>query len=607
MYSRILISITLFILFTSAAFSAPGDTLLTAAFGGNYSDGARDIRETNDGGFAIAGFTSSYGAGEEDFYLVKTDGDFQIEWARTFGGSEDDRALCLLESSDGGFLVAGYSHSYSSSRDMFVVKTDNDGNLIWQETYGGSDYERVNSITETPDGGFLLAGATQSFGAGGNDVYLVKISSSGSVVWSKTYGGSEADAAYDLMLMPDDGFMIAGETASFGAGNFDVYILRTNSSGDTLWTRTHGTSISERARAIENSDDDNFVIAGYNEDGEEYDAFLMKVDALGDLDWNRTYGGDDDDRIRAVFHTPDGGYALAGLTKSFGAGNEDFYLIKTDSYGHTEWTRTYGGQGVDGCYSAIETMDNEYVLVGQSNSYGAGSFDFYAVMVEGDDPWQCCDVDMDPDEDPVVVPPGGSFGLTGIIGNPTDEPIVTDVWVGVIFGNIFVQLWTFNNISIPVDRYYSQHLDQFVPNSAPAGTYEYRAYCGDLDGWIVCDIASFEFTVSGNRIYGEATEWVLEGNWGGYSELPSRTELISNYPNPFNASTQINYTLARSGNVKLEVYNLLGQKVEVLENGYKESGSHTVTWDASTYSSGVYFYKLTQDEVTLTKRMTLLK
>ncbi|MBD3234638.1 MAG: T9SS type A sorting domain-containing protein [candidate division Zixibacteria bacterium] len=220
----------------------------------------------------------------------------------------------------------------------------------------------------------------------------------------------------------------------------------------------------------------------------------------------------------------------------------------------------------------------------------------------------CADVEMVPDNDPpIFVPPGGSFGLTGTIGNPTEDAIVTDVWVGVARGHQFLQLWYFPNINLYSGQYRQAHLNQNVPYGAPSGEYVYRSFCGDFSNWEICDEDSFYFTVTEGRILDGANEWILEGGWDEPVSLPTESTLIENYPNPFNATTQISFELVQAGNIKLEVFNLLGQRVATLVNEYKDAGEYNVAWDASSYSSGIYYYRLTTADVVQTKRMTLLK
>ncbi|MBD3234824.1 MAG: T9SS type A sorting domain-containing protein [candidate division Zixibacteria bacterium] len=279
--------------------------------------------------------------------------------------------------------------------------------------------------------------------------------------------------------------------------------------------------------------------------------------------------------------------------------DQDFNVIHTD-----QGPENYGENGYLEVYSPYDNI----VAVQIHNSGDFFTIDDFEWADLGQ---PCCDVDMIPDDDPVIVPPGGNFGFTGFIANPTDQPIVTDVWGGVLFENNFYQQFNFSNISLNPGQSLSAHSSQHVPGFAPNGTYEYIAYCGDRPE-VICDQAIFPFTVEGTRVDGGADEWYLEGGLFGVgdetdAETPLSYALMDAYPNPFNASTQISFTLPQSGNVRLDVYNLMGQKVSTLVDGVKEAGYHSVTWDASQYSSGVYFYKLSAGDKVFTKRMTLLK
>ncbi len=217
----------------------------------------------------------------------------------------------------------------------------------------------------------------------------------------------------------------------------------------------------------------------------------------------------------------------------------------------------------------------------------------------------CCSVDMVPDDDPVIVDPGGRFGLTGYAGNPTSSPQTTDVWGGVIYLGNFYQQFVFNNIPLNPGQTLSAHTWQNVPNFAPSGTYIYRAYCGDRPN-DKCDSASFPFTVTGNRLESGADEWYMEG--GFFEEcIPAEYSLIGSYPNPFNASATITYQLPEAGDVTIEIFNLRGQKVATLVKGYMDAGVHNNVWDASEQASGVYFYRLTAGDRSFTQRMTLLR
>lgn len=220
---------------------------------------------------------------------------------------------------------------------------------------------------------------------------------------------------------------------------------------------------------------------------------------------------------------------------------------------------------------------------------------------------RCCIVSMVPDANPVIVPAGGSFGLTGIITNQCDVSVNTDIWYGVkAFGN-FYQQGRFNNVALSPYQQMSGHLNQYVPRYAPAGSYEYIAYSGDYSTGEVCDSFSFTFTVIAPVMADGPDEWTAKGSFIDDEVIPEEYDLVSNYPNPFNAQTNISFELITDADVRLEICNLMGQKVETLLDGHAGAGPQVVTWDASGYSSGVYFYKLTVEDKAFIKRMTLLK
>jgi hypothetical protein len=257
-------------------------------------------------------------------------------------------------------------------------------------------------------------------------------------------------------------------------------------------------------------------------------------------------------------------------------------------------------------YQRIELDDtltavlNNYTVVG-----GEGVFPL-AVSNRWNMRIRCCDVDMTPDAYPVIVPPGGRFGLTGYIGNPFSDPIVVDVWGGVIYQNHFYQQFVYNDIQLDGRESMTAHVRQRVPGYAPQGTYSYIAYCGDRP-YIKCDSAAFPFTVSGERFAGNDAEWSIERDSFGEAIIPTEFKLDNAFPNPFNATTTISFDLPRTEEITLNIYNLMGQKIETLVNGRMDAGHHRVQWNASSYVTGVYFCRLAVGDKVFTKRMTLLK
>jgi parallel beta-helix repeat protein len=363
-------------------FSASSALELNKTYGGTGSDFALALVETVDGGYALAGNTASFGVGGIDFWLVRTDVFGNMLWNRTYGGAGEDRPLALVETIDGGYALTGITYSYGAgSGDFWLVKTDANGGHLWNRTYGGAGEDRAYALVETIDGGYALAGSTASFGAGTYDFWLVRTDASGNHLWNRTYGGGSYDDPLAFVQTVDGGYALVGRTYSFGAGNFDFWLVKTDSSGNMLWNRTYGGAGEDRAYALVETIDGGYALTGitYSYGAGSGDAWLIRTDAFGNHLWNKTYGGAGEDWFYTLIQTADGGYALVGPTYSFGAGSSDIWLVKTDASGNHLWNRTYGGTREDYGSSIIQTSDEDYTLAGGTKSFGAGSDDFWLV------------------------------------------------------------------------------------------------------------------------------------------------------------------------------------------------------------------------------------
>jgi parallel beta-helix repeat protein len=253
----------------------------------------------------------------------------------------------------------------------------------WNKTYGGISWDEAWALVQTSDGGYALAGETSSFGAGGYDFWLVKTDASGNMEWNKTYGGTNNDWAYALVQTVDGGYALAGQTLSFGAGSWDCWLVKTDASGSMQWNKTYGGTSTDEAYALVQTSDGGYALAGltYSFGAGDRDFWLVKTDASGNALWNRTYGGISNDEVRALLQTGDGGYALAGETSSFGAGSNDFWLVKTDASGAMQWEKTYGGTGNDWGPALVQTSDGGYALGGTTSSFGVSNYDFWLVKL----------------------------------------------------------------------------------------------------------------------------------------------------------------------------------------------------------------------------------
>jgi arginine repressor len=202
-------------------------------YGGTGNDRASYVLQTSDGGYIVVGDTGSLGADSVDIFLVKTDANGNIIWAKTYGGIVDEYAHSVLQTSDGGYIVAGETHSFGAGwHDVLLIKTDANGNVIWAKTYGGTSWDVARSVQQTSDGGYIVAGYTDSFGAGGPDFFLIKIDANGNISWAKTYGGTYSDWARSVQQTSDGGYIVAGFTGSFGAGGVDIFLVKTNARGN---------------------------------------------------------------------------------------------------------------------------------------------------------------------------------------------------------------------------------------------------------------------------------------------------------------------------------------------------------------------------------------
>ncbi len=615
MKNSLFLTVFLLSLFVSTAFALePGDTLWTRTYGGAESEYAYSVEQTTDGGYIFCGKTHYYGQSDDSVYLVKTDANGDPLWTRTYGGYWYECGNSVQQTTDGGYIITGWTLSFGPGwSDVYLVKTDASGDVLWTRAHGGEDGDEEGwSVRQTTDGGYIFVGNADSFGAGGQDVYIFKTDANGDSVWARTYGGSSNDFARCVQQTTDGGYIVVGTTLSFGAGSFDIYLLKIDANGDTLWTRTYGGEGFDHGKSVLQIADGGYIIAGSTSSfgAGLSDVYLLKVDANGNTLWTRTYGGSDRDYGSSVHQTVDGGYIITGNTLSFGAGNYDVYVLKTDSNGDTVWTRTYGGSERDYGQSIQQTADGGYIAAGYTESFGAGRTDAWLLKLAGE-VQPDVSIEIVPDDPPVTVPQGGTFGFTGTLTNNTDEPQVTDAWTMAVGPQkeTYGPFKMLNDVELEPFETRTADFNQHVPNLAPLGFYTYIAYCGDYPSTVM-DSSYFQIEV----VAGEFTEagqggWVLTGSFleGDLLDLPSEFALLSNYPNPFNARTVIEYQLPVSSSVKLEVYNILGSKVATLVNGEEVAGYKSVTWDASEVSSGVYFYKLTAAGFLDTNRMILLK
>jgi hypothetical protein len=334
----------------------------------------------------MAGWTNSSGAGGFDYWLVKTDSFGNVQWNKTYGGAATDYCYSLGQTVDGGYIMLGYTQSFGAGgRDGWLVKTDTSGNMQWNKTYGTPGQELFFSLVMTSDGGYLLKGTAG--GPIGGYGWLIKTDVNGNMQWNKSIVTPYGNWLYSSVQTSDGGYAFAAaNSTATGTEISDAILIKTDSSGNIQWTQTYGGPAVDVGWGLVQTKDSGYAMSGYTFSfgAGGQDGWLIKTDVNGNMQWNKTYGGTADDSLQFIVLTTDGGFAIAGKTRSFGAGNQDMWLLKTDSYGNVQWSKTFGGplddSGPDG-NRVLQTADGGYVIEGTTTSFGAGGQDFYLVKV----------------------------------------------------------------------------------------------------------------------------------------------------------------------------------------------------------------------------------
>lgn len=492
----ILISLfTLLLISTWPSCAQAPDTLWTRTYGGWDSDEAYSVAVTPDGGCALAGYTYSFGAGDADFYLIKVDSVGNLQWQRTYGGSEWDMAYAMKCLPGGGYILCGVTESFGNGTPVYtngyVVRIDDAGDTLWTRTYGGIDNEQFNGLTTTPDGGFVFIGSTESFGSGGDDFYIVCTDSSGNELWNAVLGGHYTEIARAVAQTNDGGFLVVGRGDSFAAGRGNIYLAQLTSAGDTVWTRNISNGaieVYESARSINIvSSGDAFLCGSFTQTPSEPDkAYVVRINANGDTLWTHPFGDIlYSSRSRNARLTPDGGIVLTGITgdPSPFSHYENTIAARLSGDGTVLWDTIYGQPLADWGNDIEVLSDGGYLIAGAYATSLQYISDIYLVRTQPD-------------------------------------PVSTSHWMPVQLPN---------NLSLRV------------------------------------------------------------------------------YPNPFNSSAQISFMLPVTSRVTLRMYDVLGCEVKSLMDEMQTAGEHRVSFDGSDLSSGVYLCRMRAGAFQQTRKIVLIR
>lgn len=377
-------------------------------FGGSKADRASRVIKTNDNKYIVIGQTSSsdgdvqLNKGNSDLLIFKIDNLGKIQWQKTFGGSGEDFATDISKTKDGGYIVCGSTESKNGDIkinngrfDYWVLKLTKEGELEWEKTFGGTDYDYANSIKPTNDGGYILAGESVSNDGdilnnkGGNDFWILKLNKQGNIDWQKNLGGSAYDEAHMIHQIKDGGYIVGGHSESSDGdlkknnGFNDLWIVKLNKNGIIEWEKSFGGSEYDNFQSVSPTKDGGYIVGastsskiGEIDKNKQYNNFwILKLDKLGTIEWENVYGGNDNDYLSSVAQIKDGGFIASGYTNSIDGDVKnknkqgDFWIIKIDKKGLLKWEKTLGGKNEDYANSVQETNDKSFVIVGNSDPY----------------------------------------------------------------------------------------------------------------------------------------------------------------------------------------------------------------------------------------------
>jgi hypothetical protein len=453
-------------------------------------------------------------------------------WTRPFDYGGDDYAEQVFPSPDGGFVFSASSW-HDVSIDFSLVRTDSDGAEIWSHFYGPPTDNWLSTIVPAVNGGWLMGGFVFPPGSFLPDIFLVRVNDAGDTLWTRTLGEAlTSESAQAILPLADGSFIIAGDEDVTQAGMTDIFLMKVDANGDTLWTHVIQQPTIESASCICPLTDGNYLIGGtqLSPQSQSSDFYFMKVSPAGDTLWTRSLGGDGYDVVVDVKPQSNGNAVFAGLTDSFGEGG-DIFFAKLNTAGDTIWTHTYGGPNEDHVHTLALTSDGGFAIGGHTDSFGAVNGDVFLVKTNADGVSQWSWTESGPDYESIEsiqqMPDGGYI----FIGNHSSAD----------FADMFLARLTAGQSANP---------------PAP---------------------------------------------------LPSAFSLYQNYPNPFNSATEISFDLPSPQRVRLQIFDITGRLVVTLLNSDLSPGLHHISVAAASLPSGVYVYRLTTLSYTAQRKMLLLK
>ncbi len=385
MKTRLLTTSLLISLLSGLLYANELKTIFVKTYGGVKKDKAYGAVALKDGSALIVGSSKSFGKKREQMLITKLSPKGKTLFRAVYGEKKKDEGRAIAKTSDGNFIAVGYSESYSKDgdKDLYVVKIAPTGHKIWSKVFGGDRDDEAFDVVGTGNGGALIVGTTESFGHGNKDVFILFIDKNGKEIWSKFLGGEDDDVGYSVAITKG-GFYVAGYTESFGSGGQDFFLLKYNSKGKLQFTKVFGGDDDDQFKSVVATKDGGCAVAGFTKsfDSKHSDIDIIRYSKNGKILWHKIYGFKSKEWANSIITTKNGGFLVAGTTKSFGFGDYDFYMLELDSNGSSKWANVYGGGDRDIAHKVIALKDGSYLVVGETESFGSGDYDFMEVKLK---------------------------------------------------------------------------------------------------------------------------------------------------------------------------------------------------------------------------------
>ena len=566
---------------------------------------ARSIQQTLDGGFITIGTTTSTNGditgnhGQYDIWVVKMNKTGSLEWQKTLGGSKSDQGACIQQTADSGYILTGSTQSSDGDvinnyggMDGWIVKLDNEGNIQWQKTFGSINDDQLFSIQQTTDGGYITAGYTVLYGPVhyGKEFWVLKIDNSGNMLWQKTFGGSGDDIGYSIQQLNDGEFIVAGGSQSNNGdvtgnhGYEDVWLIKLDSEGNLIWQKSLGGTNDDFANYVQQTKEGGYIVSGASRssDGDvtnnkgDYDYWIVKLNNSGSIQWQKNYGGSYEDEASYIKQMNDGSYIVSGYSKSYDGdivnnhsndNHSDYWILKLNNKGNIEWQKTLGGSKDDNAWSIATTDDNGYVISGdiQSNdgdvTNNRGQSDYWIVKLNS------------------AILPVSLINFTAV--KNTGNILLTWQTADETNSKNFIVLRSFDGI----------HFDSITTiaaskNTNKVTTYHYTDYASEK--------------LNSQEIYYRLYEVNLDGTF-----KPSNVVSVHNNafvidvhatPNPFTDKLMISLSAKKQQQVEFIITDGTGKKIIDDNKKNLNEGLNKIYYNCSSWSKGIYFIKIITED-----------